>query len=150
MASSFDSRERRWLAAASVGLVVFAAALASVLAGRGLVALDAILGPRLQALPVLPARAVDIIGGDYVVAPLVVLAAAYFLWRRRSWGAARVALLPAAGELAVSIVKPLVGRPRPPNPYATGFSFPSGHATDAAIMACLLAWLALRQPRGRA
>ena len=150
MASSFDRSERRWLFAATVGAAVSLVAFASVISGRGLVAWDAPVAARLVALPPLPARVVDVVGGTFVVAPLVALAAVFLWTTGRRWGAARVVLLPAAGEIATLAVKTLVARPRPAGSYATGYSFPSGHATDAAIMACLLAWFAFREPRGRA
>src|SRR5439155_496863 len=83
-----DPSERRWLSAATVGAAVFLVALASVISGRGLVAWDALLGRALAGLPLLPARVVDVVGGTFVVAPLVALAAV-FLWTtgRRCWAA---------------------------------------------------------------
>lgn len=58
-------------------------------------------------------------------------------------------LIGAAGGLGISLVilvaKSLVGRQRPPLPYAVmpvqGFSFPSGHATGAAAVGLLSAWM---------
>ncbi len=150
MASSIEIREKRWLAASGVGALVFFASLWSVVTTGGLTAWDAPVAERLSGAPLVLGQAGDILGGTIVVASVVVLGAAVLVWKRRFWGAARLALLPLAGEVLTQLVKRVVARPRPVNLYETGFSFPSGHATNAAIMACLLVWFALRQPRGRA
>jgi undecaprenyl-diphosphatase len=137
--------ERGFLVAAALGALVFLAALASVLARAGLVAWDASVGAALAGIPAFPARVLDVLGSELVVAPVVLLGGAWLLWKRRPWGVAKLALLPLAGEVAVFAIKRLVGRERPPNPYDAGLGFPSGHATDAAIFACLAAWFALRR-----
>ena len=43
-------------------------------------------------------------------------------------------------ELAITILKPLYGRDRPPDPdvVTTGFSFPSGHAVAGSVTAIAL------------
>ena len=50
--------------------------------------------------------------------------------------------------LVIVVAKHLVGRPRPPQPYAllspNGLSFPSGHATGAAAVGLLCAWMLCR------
>ena len=61
-------------------------------------------------------------------------------------------LVGLAGGLGISLVivvaKHLVGRPRPPLPYALitqdGLSFPSGHATGAAAVGMLCGWILSR------
>jgi undecaprenyl-diphosphatase len=142
-------RERGWLGAAAAGALLFLIALVGWRSGAlapwdaaAAGALGRSSGPAHDAAGVLAT-----VGGTAVVAIVIVLAAAWLAWRRRWWGAARVVVLPAAGEAFVILVKELARRPRPPNPLETDFSFPSGHATDAAIFACLLAWYALGRGR---
>lgn len=67
----------------------------------------------------------------------------------KSWGPVVVGLAGGLGIAAVIVIaKTVVGRPRPPLPYATmtvdGFSFPSGHATGAAAVGLLSAWMLCR------
>jgi len=75
------------------------------------------------------------------------------LWRRgrRAWALAAVASAAGAGLLDEAIKRVFL-RPRPPAPYlsASGYAFPSGHATLALAFYGLCAWLALRSrlPRG--
>lgn len=144
---SVTKRERGWLVVAAVGLLILLLALPVFSRWDARVAAVLQAGP---AWEISGAGALEVVGGAFVIGPAVLLATAFFLWKRRPWGAARVALLPLAGEAFMFIVKHLVGRQRPLNPHEAGLSFPSGHATNAAILACLLAWLAFRQPRGKA
>jgi membrane-associated phospholipid phosphatase len=85
---------------------------------------------------------------------LVVLAVAVWLWRRGVrrlvWWA--VATMTVGGALA-AILKLLVGRNRPelldPVARAAGYSFPSGHALNAALAAGVLVLIFLPFTRGR-
>ncbi|MFJ2738821.1 phosphatase PAP2 family protein [Streptomyces sp. NPDC087440] len=107
-------------------------------------------------LAVAVARALTATGSAVVPYVLVVLAGA---WAGRT-GPQRVravalgALCLAAGQLVRYGVMFLVHRPRPPHAawaaQASGWAFPSGHTTTAALAAGLvLVALRLRAPRGR-
>lgn len=99
-----------------------------------------------------PAEMVGALGSSAVLVPLLALAAALFLWRRRTW---RPVVLLAGGYggavLLWTVVKVLVARHRPAAALAagrfTGFSFPSGHATQAVAAWGLLAALAAAATR---
>lgn len=69
--------------------------------------------------------------------------------RSRSWAPILVGLAGGGGiALVIVVAKKSVGRRRPPLPYAVmsedGFSFPSGHATGAAAVGLLSAWILCR------
>lgn len=107
--------------------------------------------------PVLTAFAVSLTEsggriGNPVIAILVCLA---FLARRRDLTPPLVMLPALAGSLAITVVgKSVIGRVRPPRdlalpPYETSPSFPSGHTLNAAVLATVVAFLALRTLRRR-
>jgi undecaprenyl-diphosphatase len=84
------------------------------------------------------------LGSLAVIIPAGLATGLYFLIRRRDWRP--LALLTAAVAGAVGlwlIVKPLVGRPRPPAAiwigHYTGAAFPSGHATQSVAFYAMLA-----------
>jgi len=93
-------------------------------------------------------QGVSFAGGGYVLVPLAAFAIA-LLWRRRRADAILVGAAAVAEETAVTVTKSLAARVRPTLPHAaaSGFSFPSGHATAAAVTAVLLVWLAAGRPR---
>lgn len=67
----------------------------------------------------------------------------------RSWFPVVIGAAGGAGiALVIVIAKELIGRPRPPQPFAVitagGYSFPSGHATGAAAIGVLCAWMLCR------
>ena len=96
-------------------------------------------------------RGFDFLGSVFVVAPLI-LVSAIVLWRRQERReAARIIILGLVGLAAYSAFKQFFARARPSTAIGleSGYSFPSGHATMAAVLACYFLWLALRQPRGR-
>lgn len=77
---------------------------------------------------------------------LVAVLAAY---RARSWAPIWIGVAGGGGiALVTTVAKHLVGRPRPPQPLALipahGLSFPSGHATGAAAVGLLCAWMLCR------
>ena len=81
-------------------------------------------------------RVVTWLGSTAVIVPLGVIAGVFFVLPRRRWQP--LALLAAAVAGAVSlydIVKPLIGRPRPPPAiwigHFSGAAFPSGHAAQS-------------------
>lgn len=94
-------------------------------------------------------RAVTV-GGDplfltALALPISVLAG----WRCRSWRPVVLALVGGGGTaLVLFTAKALVGRQRPPLPFAAiaadGYSFPSGHATGTAAIMVLSAWMMTR------
>jgi phosphatidylinositol-3-phosphatase len=78
--------------------------------------------------------AVTDLGAAAVLVPLVLAAGLGWRWRRGSWRPPVLLGAGAAGAWVVQVaVKQLVERPRPPTglalSHATGFAFPSGHAT---------------------
>ena len=89
------------------------------------------------------------LGAAGVLVPLVLAAGLAWRWRHRSWRHLGLLAGAAAGAWVVQVaVKQLVERPRPPAglalSHATGFAFPSGHATDAAAVYGMLALLLTR------
>jgi membrane-associated phospholipid phosphatase len=89
------------------------------------------------------------LGTAGVLVPLVLAAGLVWRWRRGSWRPLALLAGAAAGAWVVQVaVKQLVERPRPPAglalSHATGFAFPSGHATDAAAVYGMLALLLAR------
>ena len=77
---------------------------------------------------------------------IALVAAAAIAWWRRSVSPLAVAAVAMAGTGAIiTITKYVVGRHRPPLPYAaitqTGLSFPSGHTLGSAVAYGILAWL---------
>jgi phosphatidylinositol-3-phosphatase len=97
-------------------------------------------------------RLVTDLGAAEVLVPLVLVAGLGWRWRRGNWWPLALLSGAAAGAWAVQVaVKQLVERPRPPAglalSHATGFAFPSGHATDAAAVYGMLAVLLARPGR---
>ena len=84
------------------------------------------------------------LGSTAVIIPLGLAAGLYFLIRRRTWQPLALLAAATAGAIGLyDIVKPLVGRPRPPAAiwigHYTGAAFPSGHATQSAAFYAMLA-----------
>jgi undecaprenyl-diphosphatase len=75
------------------------------------------------------------------------------LGRRLVRGGVVLAVM-VSGVLCRSLLSVLIGRIRPPRQdwatLASGLSFPSGHSTDAALAAGLIAWLVVERSSGRA
>lgn len=160
------SLARRWSesevagAALLVGLAVvialavsFSEVLEDVLEGDGIAGIDPPVTRWLAAHRELwltaALRAVTVAGG-----PLFLTAVAFPIsvaagYRSRSW---RPIVLALVGGGVVPLVlftaKAVVGRPRPPLPFALvdadGYSFPSGHATGTAAIMVISAWMLTR------
>jgi undecaprenyl-diphosphatase len=84
------------------------------------------------------------LGSTAVIIPLGLAVGLYFLIRRRTWQPLALLAAAVAGAIGLyDIVKPLVGRPRPPAAiwigHYTGPAFPSGHATQSAAFYAMLA-----------
>jgi membrane-associated phospholipid phosphatase len=101
-------------------------------------------------------RVITWLGSTAVIIPLGVIVGVFFVLRRRRWQP--LALLAAAVAGAVSlydIVKPLIGRPRPPPAiwigHFSGAAFPSGHAAQSVAFYAMLAIVlgAGRSPRAK-
>jgi undecaprenyl-diphosphatase len=93
------------------------------------------------------------LGGPVVaiVATFLAVAGLSLLWR--TWTPFLLMLVAGGGSLAMSMTsKHLVGRERPPQefsvtPVEPSFSFPSGHALNATIIAGVLAYLLVSRTR---
>ena len=131
----------------------FTAVLEDVLEGDGIAAVDR---PALRWLAThrdlwltRTLRVVTMAGNPAMLAALTVMVCVVAIWWRRSWLPAVIGLVGAGGiGLIVITAKALVGRNRPPSPYAViaanGYSFPSGHATGTAAVALFCAWMLTR------
>lgn len=155
---------RRRLPPLLAGLALIATGLAVLLAGafatsRYPFAFDRaiIVGLRQWGGPTwLPKVAGDVTAlGGGVVLTIVVAAVAGFLITQRLWlTALAIAVASLTGGWAVDLIKGVVLRARPdlvPHlVHASGYSFPSGHATSSAIVYLTLAALAGQVTRDRA
>jgi undecaprenyl-diphosphatase len=86
------------------------------------------------------AKALNIIGSTWIMAPLRVLVAG-LLWVQKRWEALTVWLVSIiVAEVSVTVFKILYDRPRPPDGLVstTNSSFPSGHAMAGAVTAVAL------------
>lgn len=89
-------------------------------------------------------RGVTWLGSTVVLVPLVVIVGLWSRRRTRSWAVLVQLALSLGGAIALyNLIKPLVGRPRPHVGHlvstATGYAFPSGHATQTVAVAVTLA-----------
>jgi phosphatidylinositol-3-phosphatase len=147
------------LAAALLGLILVGALLGGLLRGVGPTGLvdqptESFLVTHREAWLTGVMRLATDLGAAGVLVPLVLVAGLGWRWRRRSWRHLGLLAGAAAGAWAVQVaVKQLVERPRPPAglalSHATGFAFPSGHATDAAAVYGMLALLLSRSGQRR-
>lgn len=98
--------------------------------------------------------AVTSLGGTQMIVPVTVAALAVLALRRQWRGSLALLLAVSTTQLAVTLVKEFVLRPRPPADeavvHAAGFSFPSGHAAVSLAVYATLAFLLARALRGRA
>src|SRR6266567_1594672 len=84
------------------------------------------------------------LGSSAFIIPLGLAVGLYFVIRRRTWRPLALLAAAVAGAIGLyDIVKPLVGRPRPPAAiwigHYAGAAFPSGHATAAVAFYATLA-----------
>ena len=90
------------------------------------------------------------LGDGWVLTAVAVVMIGWLVWRKAYRAAVAAAVSIAAGKLFVPILKFGIQRPRPIELYngAEAFSFPSGHATMAALIFGVLAVL-VSHPMGR-
>lgn len=87
------------------------------------------------------------VGGPVVTPVIAVLVVALMTWRWRTPTPAVLGVVAGVGSLAITIAgKVAIGRSRPPlssavEPFEHSFSFPSGHATNAVVVAGIIAYL---------
>lgn len=133
--------------------------LDQVLEGGGLAGVDRpvltfVVGHRSAWLTDV-ARVVTAVGSPVGLAITAAVVAGMLAWRRRSLRPLLLAAAVVIGvELLETMVKLLVGRPRPPSEFAVpgitagGYAFPSGHASQSAAIYGVLAVLLVGQLRG--
>lgn len=112
-----------------------------------------IVGHRIGRLTAV-LRIATYLGSNWVLLPVLAVSCVVFGWRRRSWRPAldiTVVYLPAM--ILYSVIKDALRRPRPAASQwltpASGWSFPSGHATQAAAAWGILAVLAATRRSAR-
>lgn len=150
---------RRWQVVLwVVGAVVFvtvglAAACTSPLPGDRWL-LQAVQDTRFPGVNVFE-EAVDAAGHWAVVLVLSGVTAVWLVRRHRRARGVLVATAPLLGALPLAL-KPLFGRPRPApddvvrvREFAEGYSFPSGHAFHAAMIAAVVFIASVELPPGR-
>jgi undecaprenyl-diphosphatase len=98
-------------------------------------------------------RVVTWLGSATVLVPVVLAVIAVLWWRRHPVLALGVVVACTGTLLTVSLVKPVVGRARPPLADriagAQGAAFPSGHSANVVAAVGILAWVATRFVRRR-
>jgi membrane protein DedA with SNARE-associated domain/membrane-associated phospholipid phosphatase len=104
-----------------------------------------VVGHRMSALTVV-LNVLTWLGSIGVIVPLGLALGGWFLLRRRDWRPLAMLAVTVGGAVATfHIVKPIVGRPRPPASlwigHYTGAAFPSGHATQAVSFYAMAAIL---------
>jgi membrane-associated phospholipid phosphatase len=140
---------RTWSIVALLSAAAFGLLLWSVLAHSGLTRADPALATFIAGhrpgwlTPV--AQLVTWLGSSFFIIPFGVIAGGYFWLRRRTW---RPLVMMAAAFLGAAglydIVKPAVGRTRPPAALQVGgpdegWAFTSGHATQSIAFYGMLA-----------
>lgn len=143
-----------------LGLVVvvslavgFTEVLDDVLEGDGIAGIDQPITSWLAAHRDLwlttTLRVVTHAGGPLLLAAFAFPISVAAAWRCGSWRPVVLALVCGGGiPLVLFTAKALVGRERPPLPFALvdadGYSFPSGHATGTAAVTVITAWMLTR------
>ena len=154
----------RRLPVALIGAAIGAVAIMSFL-GLGLLvdrypfALDRSVMQAIRSADAPPwaayaARDITALGGGVVLTMLVIFAAGFLLVQRLWLTAGAIVLAAVTGHWAVALIKHVIARTRPDLvPHlveASGYSFPSGHSANSAIIYLTLAALASQVIRTRA
>ena len=134
--------------AAAVAIWVFGGLTQDVLGHDDTVLAD----PRVEGLVVahrvawltVAMKSLTWLGSIAVLAPAVVLIGGVFLVRRRDWRPLAALALALSGAVGLyDVVRPAVGRARPPSAlwigHYSGPAFPSGHATQSVAFYAMLA-----------
>ncbi|MGN6335652.1 phosphatase PAP2 family protein [Mycobacterium sp.] len=133
--------------------VGFTEVLDDVLEGDGIAGIDQPITSWLPAHRDLwltaTLRVVTHAGGPLLLAAFAFPISVAAAWRCRSWRPVVLALVCGGGiPLVLFTAKALVGRERPPLPFALvdadGYSFPSGHATGTGAVTVITAWMLTR------
>jgi membrane-associated phospholipid phosphatase len=133
--------------------VGFTEVLDDVLEGDGIAGIDQPITSWLPAHRDLwltaTLRVVTHAGGPVLLAAFAFPISVAAAWRSRSWRPVVLALVCGGGiPLVLFTAKALVGRERPPLPFALvdadGYSFPSGHATGTGAVTVISAWMLTR------
>jgi undecaprenyl-diphosphatase len=133
--------------------VGFTEVLDDVLEGDGIAGIDqpvtAWLAAHRDLWLTATLRVVTHAGGPLLLAAFALPISVAAAWRCRSWRPVVLALVGGGGvPLVLFTAKALVGRERPPLPFALvdadGYSFPSGHATGTAASTVITAWILTR------
>jgi undecaprenyl-diphosphatase len=134
---------------AALGLLIVATALAGLAIKAWAPSFDLesvrwVAGHRSHSLTRI-ASAITFLGSLIWLAPLVVVVAILLIARwRRQQDALGLVLVTTGVALLATVIKPIVGRPRPPVEHVaqvSSFSFPSEHAAQAAAIYLALALL---------
>jgi membrane-associated phospholipid phosphatase len=99
------------------------------------------------------ARILTLVGGGYIVTPLIVIVAVLLAWRKRTWLALVLFAGNSVGRLLVELQKYEMGRVRPDvNPHLVTvytLSFPSAHSANAMMTYVAMALMLPRAPDAR-
>jgi membrane-associated phospholipid phosphatase len=139
---------------AGLGLILVWAAMLAF-GGGGPLDRDVLLALHAGAHPALVRAAwiVTQFGDEAVLLPVTALVALLLIVRRERRAAVLLLLVTLSGRLLVELQKGWTARPRPEAElHLVGtqtWSFPSGHAANATIVALALALLLVRDPRRR-
>lgn len=128
---------RGWIVAALAGAAAFAVSWAAR-------PYDAQVGQAVLGAPgfLTVAGGLGFIGSMAIIAPVLVVTVGILGWAKRWWGAARLAAGLTLPDVVTRVLKEVFQVPRPSYALvpATGFGFPSGHATVAAALGVLAIW----------
>lgn len=133
--------------ASTTGAVVFLLCAVAVLTRGGLLPLDeeaATSAARATSGWIAFATLLDLLGGTRVVVGVSLLAVLALFLRGHRWAALRLGVIIVGVQAGSFVLKHLIARPRPDHALieATGYAFPSGHASSAAAFAVLALWYA--------
>ena len=133
-----DPRARRRLAATLVLASLFGGIAVAVWTGRGELDLEVATWMAAHRTPGGTALVLGLaqLGSLVVVVPATVVVAGYLIARRRAWDAAWLAVATYGAAILYTLTKIALARPRPDADLRAlverGYSFPSGHATQAS------------------
>lgn len=86
-----------------------------------------------------------VLGSWFVLLPICVISAVLLYRRRHRLGIIAVVLAPVIASSVMHLLKTYYSRPRPNGALTDGFSFPSGHTTNATAVALTVGYVLVRQ-----